>query len=314
MPDRLRVLALAGGVGGAKLALGLYRVLAPEEFCVVVNTGDDEEIHGLHISPDLDTVMYTLAGIENPDTGWGRRDDRFAALAALEQLGGDAWFRLGDCDIGTHLRRTELLNAGWSLSAVTSELCGRLGVACTVAPMSDQRIRTVVLTESGPISFQEYFVHQRCEPVLLGLRFEGADTARPSEAFHKALDQAAVIVFCPSNPFVSIGPILAIPGVREAIAEFKGSRLAVSPIIGGRAVKGPAAKMLAELGDEESAIAVARRYQGLCDIYVLDRQDEALSGSIASLGMRPLVTSSLMTSEQDKVGLAQTVLRAAERF
>jgi LPPG:FO 2-phospho-L-lactate transferase len=312
MPNRPRVLALAGGVGGAKLALGLYRILAPDDLCVVVNTGDDEEIHGLHISPDLDTVMYTLAGIENPDTGWGRRDETFAALTALEQLGGDAWFRLGDYDIGTHLRRTELLNAGWSLSTVTAELCRRLGVGCAVAPMSDERVRTIVLTDSGPLSFQEYFVHQRCEPVLTGFQIDGAAAARPSAAFRKALDRAVTIVFCPSNPFVSIGPILAIPGVRKAIAEFKGPRLAVSPIIGGRAVKGPAAKMLAELGQEESAVAVARQYQGLCDIFLLDQQDEVLSDSIAALGMRPLLASSFMTTERDKIDLARIVLRAVE--
>jgi LPPG:FO 2-phospho-L-lactate transferase len=312
MADGPRVLAFAGGVGGAKLALGLYRQLSPDRLTVIVNTGDDEEIHGLHISPDLDTVMYTLAGVENPEAGWGRRADTFAALAALEALGGEAWFRLGDSDLGTHLRRTELLNAGWTLSAITAEFCRSLGIGCTIAPMSDERVRTLVLTRIGAMSFQEYFVHQRCEPVITGLRFDGAESAYPSPAFRAALAQATTVVFCPSNPFVSIGPILAIPGVREAIANFTGARLAVSPIIGGRAVKGPAAKMLAELGDEQSAVAVARKYEGLCDVFVMDTQDESLSASVSSLGMRTLLASTLMTSEQDKIDLARVVLRAAD--
>jgi LPPG:FO 2-phospho-L-lactate transferase len=304
------VLALAGGVGGAKLVLGLSRVLPPERLTVVVNTGDDEQFHGLHVSPDLDTVMYTLAGLENPATGWGRRDDRFAALDALEQLGGEAWFRLGDADLGTHLRRTELLRAGWSLSRVTAELCARLGVACTVAPMSDDWVHTVAVTSEGEMPFQEYFVNRLCEPPLTGLLFEGADSATPSPAFAAALHSASALVLCPSNPLVSIGPILAVPGVRDAIESFEGTRLAVSPIIGGQAVKGPAAKMLAELGEEVSAVSVARRYQGLCDVFVLDEVDAALAPEVSSLGMRAVVTRTLMLSEQDKIGLARDVLAA----
>jgi LPPG:FO 2-phospho-L-lactate transferase len=314
MSNEPRVLALAGGVGGAKLALGLYRQLEPAQLTVVVNTGDDEEIHGLHVSPDLDTIMYTLAGLENPETGWGRKNDSFTALAALEELGGDVWFRLGDRDLATHLRRTELLSAGWTLSSVTSELCGRLGVTCAVVPMSDHRVRTMVLTVDGLMNFQEYFVHRFCEPPITELRFEGAGSASPSLAFRSALDSSEILVFCPSNPYVSIGPILALPGVQQAVSQFNGVRLAVSPIIGGRAVKGPAAKMLAELGEEESALGVARRYKGLCDIFVIDQEDEALSDSIQALGMRTLVASTFMTSEQDKIDLARIVLQAAESF
>jgi len=311
-PSAGRVLALAGGVGGAKLALGLSRILPPERLTVVVNTGDDEEVHGLHVSPDLDTAMYTLAGIENPATGWGLRDDTFRTLDALEQLGGDTWFRLGDADIATHLRRTELLSTGMTLSRVTSELCDRLGVQCTLAPMSDDRVRTVALTDAGEMAFQEYFVHRRCEPILSGLRFDGVETAAPSPAFQAALREAAVLVFCPSNPFVSVGPILAVPGVREAVAGLSGARVAVSPIIGGQAVKGPAAKMLVELGEEPSATAVARRYRGLCDVFVLDEVDAALAPEVAALGMRPAITQTLMLSEYDKVELARLVLKVAE--
>jgi LPPG:FO 2-phospho-L-lactate transferase len=305
------VLALAGGVGGAKLALGLSRILPPERLTVVVNTGDDEEFFGLHVSPDLDTVMYTLAGIANDETGWGLQDESFTALRAYERLGGEAWFALGDRDLGTHLRRTELLRAGRSLSEVTVELCRRLGVACSVAPMSDDRVRTLALTEEGALAFQEYFVHRRCEPALHGLRFNGAEQARPSPAFDRALDAAAALVVCPSNPFVSIGPILSISGVRDRIAAFAGPRVSVSPIIAGQAVKGPAAKMLAELGEEPSALAVARRYQGLCDAFVLDEADAGLVPAVEALGMRAPVAHTLMQSEQDKVALARRVLALA---
>jgi LPPG:FO 2-phospho-L-lactate transferase len=309
--DAPKVLALAGGVGGAKLALGLSRVLAPERLTVVVNTGDDEEFYGLHVSPDLDTVMYTLAGLANPETGWGLRDETFTALEAYERLGGDAWFGLGDRDLGTHLRRTELLRVGWPLSAITAELCRRLGVQCAVAPMTDERVRTIASTDEGELAFQEYFVHRRCEPVVLGLRFDGIGRARPSSTLDRALNEAALLVVCPSNPFVSIGPILAIPGVRDRIAGFDGTRAVVSPIIAGEAVKGPAAKMLAELGEQASAPAVARHYQGLCDIFVLDDLDASLAPEITALGMRPLVTRTLMLSDQDKTDLARRILDAA---
>jgi LPPG:FO 2-phospho-L-lactate transferase len=305
------VLALAGGVGGAKLALGLSRLLAPEGLTVVVNTGDDEEFFGLHVSPDLDTVMYTLAGLANPETGWGLQDESFTALRAYERLGGEAWFALGDQDLGTHLRRTELLHAGRTLSQVTADLCRRLGIGCTIAPMSDDRVRTIAITDQGPLAFQEYFVHRRCQPVLQGLRFDGIERARPSAALDRALAHAAALIVCPSNPFVSIGPILALPGVRDRIAGFAGARVVVSPIIAGQAVKGPAAKMLAELGEEPSALAVARGYRGLCDLFVLDEQDAALAPAVEALGMQTAVTRTLMLSEQDKVGLARQVLTVA---
>lgn len=305
------VLALAGGVGGAKLALGLSRLLPPEALTVVVNTGDDEVFHGLHVSPDLDTVMYTLAGLANPETGWGLRRDTFLALGMLEQLGGETWFRLGDRDLGTHLRRTELLRAGWSLSQVTEEFCRRLGVAHRVAPMSDDRVRTTVLTDEGELPFQDYFVRRRCEPRVHRIRFEGAERARPSAALQEALERARVLVFCPSNPLVSITPILAVGGVEARVERFRGVRVAVSPIVGGQAIRGPAAKMLAELGEEPSCVAVARRYRGLCDVFVLDETDAALAPAVAELGMAAVVAPTVMASDEDKVGLAKLVLAEA---
>ncbi|MBI4492394.1 MAG: 2-phospho-L-lactate transferase [Chloroflexi bacterium] len=306
------VLALAGGVGGAKLVLGLSRLLPPEALTVVVNTGDDETFHGLHVSPDLDTVTYTLAGLANPETGWGVQGETFQAAAVLERLGAETWFRLGDRDLALHLRRTELLRAGWTLSEVTRELCQRLGVAHAVVPMSDQPVRTVALTDEGELAFQVYFVRRRCEPRLLGLRFDGVERAEPAPAFRQALVYARALVYCPSNPLVSLGPILALPGVREQVERFPGPRVAVSPIVGGQAIKGPAAKMFAELGEAPSCVAVARRLRGLCDVFVLDQVDAARAEEVADLGMRPLVVPTLMASEADKVQLARRVLEVAE--
>jgi LPPG:FO 2-phospho-L-lactate transferase len=306
------VLALAGGVGGAKLVLGLTLVLSPENLTAVVNTGDDDEIHSLYVCPDLDTVMYTLAGIANPETGWGLKSESFEVLDAFERLGGDVWFRLGDHDLATHLRRTELLREGWSLSRVTAELCRRLGVAVRVAPMTDQAAPTIAITDAGPLAFQDYFVRRRCEPVVRSIDLRAASAASPSSAFDAGLDSASMLVFCPSNPFVSIDPILALAGVRERIRSFNRPRIVISPIIGGEAVKGPAAKMLAELGLEVSAVSVARRYRGLCDIFVLDERDADHAGEIEALGMRPLVTQTLMLSDDDKARLARTILHAAK--
>ena len=306
------ILALAGGVGGAKLALGLARVLPPDALTIVVNTGDDETFHGLHVSPDLDTVMYTLAGLANPETGWGLVGETFQALKALERYGAPAWFRLGDADLATHIRRTDLLRQGWSLSAVTADLCRRLGVQHAVVPMSDDPVRTVALTDEGELPFQEYFVKRQCEPRITGVRFDGASSASIAPAFAQALAQAKAIVFCPSNPLVSIGPVLAVPGVREAIAAFKGPRIAVSPIVGGKAVKGPAAKMMAELGEEVSCVGVARRYQGLCDVMVIDEVDREQAQAVGALGMNVMVTNTIMHTDDDKVVLARDVLALAE--
>lgn len=308
------VLALAGGVGGAKLALGLARLLPPEELTIVVNTGDDETFHGLHVSPDLDTVMYTLAGLANPDTGWGLAGETFRTLEALGRYGAPTWFSLGDADLATHIRRTELLRQGWSLSRVTRELCARLGVPrhVGVVPMTDDPVKTMVMSDQGEIAFQEYFVHRRCEPRITGVRFDGAETAAPAPAFREALATARCLLYCPSNPMVSVGPILALPGVRDALSSFSGVRIAVSPIVGGRALRGPAAKMMAELGEEVSCVGVARRYRGLCDVMVIDEEDRGQVPAIEALGMRAVVTNTVMRTDDDKVTLARGVLRLVE--
>ena len=301
------VLALAGGVGGAKLALGLSRILPPDELTIVVNTGDDEEFFGLHVSPDLDTVMYTLAGVSNPETGWGIVDETFQALERLKMYGADAWFGLGDKDLATHIRRTDMLRSGFTLSEVTRSLSTALGIGHPIVPMTDDKVRTRVTTELGELAFQEYFVKLRCEPIVKSIRFEGAEAASPAPGFSQALERSGAIVFCPSNPFVSVAPILAVPGVSQGIKEFGGLRVAVSPIVGGRALKGPAAKMLEELGHDVSCVGVAGRYVGLCDIFIIDEVDRAATARIEALGMRVEVTDTIMNTEQDKVRLAKFI-------
>ncbi|MCL0029088.1 2-phospho-L-lactate transferase, partial [Dehalococcoidia bacterium] len=300
MTEIPKMVAIAGGVGGAKLAVGLARVLPSDALTITVNTGDDESFHGLHISPDLDTVSYALAGMTNRDTGWGVADDSFRTLAALDRLGAETWFKLGDVDMATHIRRTELIRAGMTLSEVTRELTTRLDIAHRVVPMSDDPVRTVILTDGDEMSFQEYFVEHQCEPCITGVRFEGAEISRPSPGFVEALESADSIVICPSNPVVSIGPILAVPGVREALISFRGLRVAVSPIVGGEALKGPAAKMMSELGEQVSCAGVARRYQGLCDVLVIDRQDAHEMAAVFALGIRPIVMDTIMVSEKEK--------------
>lgn len=312
-PSTGLVLALAGGVGGAKLALGLAQILPPERLVIVVNTGDDEEFHGLHVSPDLDTMTYTLSGMYNQDTGWGVDGDTFRTLEMLNRLGSDTWFNLGDLDFAMHIRRTELLRGGATLSEVTRELTERLGIRHAVVPMSDDPVRTVLDTDAGTLAMQEYFVRHRSEPKVLGVRYVGADEARPSPAFAQALSDASRIVICPSNPYLSVAPILAVPGVRDAIADHPGVRIAVSPIVGGAAVRGPAGKMMAELGAAVSAAGVASEYRGLCDTLVIDRQDADLSSEISVEGMMPAITNTIMNTDEDKTELARQVLELAAR-
>lgn len=301
------ILALAGGVGGAKLVLGLSKILSPHQLTVIVNTGDDEEFHGLHISPDLDTVMYTLAGLSNPETGWGMAEESFHSLAMLSTYGAPTWFSLGDKDLATHIRRTELMNSGLSLSEVTQNLCGRLGIRHLVAPMSDDFVRTTIDTNKGPLAFQEYFVHLRCEPKVESIKFQGAESAQPSPMFADALRSATALVYCPSNPFLSIDPILAVGDVRNRIKSFEGIRIAVSPIIAGQALRGPAAKLLAEMGQEVSTQGIASHYKDLCDILVMDTSDAALTQTIQSLGIKPYATNTIMKSDEDKVALAKYI-------
>lgn len=304
------IIALSGGVGGAKLALGLSRILPPEDLLVVVNTGDDFEHLGLSISPDIDTVTYTLAGLANRELGWGRHDETWSFMETMEALGGDTWFRLGDRDVALHAVRTMRLRAGESLSAVTADICKRLGIGPAVIPMTDDRVRTRLLTDAGWLDFQDYFVNRRCEPVVKELAFEGAATATPHPTFMAALADPKLqgVVICPSNPFISVEPILAIPGVRAALVACKAPVIAVSPIIAGRAVKGPTAKMMTELGLDPSAGSVAHRYADLLDGYVIDHADMA---EVVSIDARVTLAQTMMTTIEDRVALARIVLDAA---
>jgi LPPG:FO 2-phospho-L-lactate transferase len=305
------VLALSGGVGGAKLALGLYRVLPPDTLTVVANPGDDFEHLGLTICPDLDTLLYTLSGEANTELGWGRRDETWTFMAALEKLGGESWFKLGDGDLATHVERTRRLAAGESLSVIMDDFRRHLGIAARLLPASDDRVRTSLETNEGRIDFQDYFVRLHCEPVVRRLEFVGAETARPNPDFLAALadpDLRAVVI-CPSNPFISIDPILAVPGVRQALRDCRAPIIAVSPIIAGKAVKGPTAKMMEELGLPVDAAAVARYYREIADIFVADESDEdlfAFSGDLPTV-----LTRTLMVTVEDREALAQIVLRAA---
>ena len=307
-PGGVRALALAGGVGGAKLVVGLAHCLPPGELLVAVNTGDDEEFHGLHVSPDLDTVMYTLAGLANPETGWGLNGDTFTALDMLRRYGAEAWFNLRDRDLATHIRRTQLLSQGLTLSEVTAQLCDALGVAHRIAPMSDQPVRTALETAGGRLSMQEYFVRQRAQPEVSAVHYVGAGDAIPSPGVRSALAQARILVVCPSNPALSIQPIVEVSGMRERLASFNGLRVAVSPIVGNDAVRGPAGRIMAGLGQEVSVVGVARSYRDFCDVLVIDRQDEGLADAVADAGLRPLVTNTIMNSLQDRIDLAREIL------
>ena len=306
------VVALSGGVGGAKLALGLYRTLPAEALTIIANTGDDFEHLGLAISPDLDTLLYTLSGEANPELGWGRRGETWNFMAALEALGGETWFRLGDGDLATHVERTRHLNSGESLSAITDDFRRRLGIAARLVPMSDDPVRTRLLTQGGWLDFQDYFVRLRCAPAISELAFAGADRARPHPEFLAALADPTLraVVICPSNPFISIDPILALPGVREALRRCRAPVVAVSPIIAGKAVKGPTAKMMAELGLEVDAATVARRYGDILDLYIADEEDAA---GFAGLEVPVVLARTLMQTLADREGLATTVIAAAGR-
>jgi LPPG:FO 2-phospho-L-lactate transferase len=304
----IKVVALAGGVGGAKLAAGLQAVLPEGDLTVVVNTADDFDPWGLRVCPDLDTVLYTLAGLANPETGWGVADESFAMLGMLERYGEDAWFRLGDRDLATHVLRTHLLRSGRSLTEVTARLALSLGVAGRILPMCDEPIATVVETPEGPLEFQEYFVRRRQRDEVLGVRFRGIGEARPTGEVLDAVARADVVVVCPSNPIVSVGPILSLPGTREALAAAGAPKVAVSPIVGGRALKGPADRMLSTLGHEVSPVGVAGIYGGVVDGMIVDRVDAGLAAEIETLGMRVLATDAVMRVEGDRARLAREVL------
>lgn len=308
------VVVLSGGVGGAKLVLGLDRILGEGQLAVVANTGDDFEHFGLAISPDLDTVMYTLAGCVNAETGWGLRDETWNCMEALATLGADTWFRLGDRDLATHLERTRRLKTGQSLTEVTRALCARLSVTTDILPMSDDPVRTRVLTDDGPLDFQHYFVRDQAMPRVTGLEYAGSDAAEPTREVLEVLrhpDLSAIIV-APSNPFLSIDPILAIPGLAAVIRATAAPVIAISPIVRGMAIKGPTAKIMAELGHEASARAVARHYRGLVDGFILDSTDGKMLQEIEAEGLKATSCNTIMESIEDKIRVARASLEFAD--
>jgi len=299
-----RFVALSGGVGGAKLALGLAHLLG-ERLSLIVNTGDDFEHLGLYVSPDLDTALYTLAGRVNPATGWGRSGETWTFMAALEELGGPTWFNLGDGDLVTHVLRSERLRAGATLTAVTTDLARRLGIKVEILPMSDSELRTVLETDAGTLSFQEYFVREKCRPCLRQVRFEGAAQAKPSQQVLAALADPALggIILCPSNPWLSIAPILAVAGLKGALLAARVPIVAVSPIIAGQAVKGPAAKIMTELGLAPDSRSIAGYYAGFVDGLLIDEADAAQA---ADVPLAVKVTKTLMQTLDDRIALART--------
>ena len=303
----MKIAALAGGVGGAKLAHGLAQLLSPEELTIIVNTGDDFEHLGLYISPDLDTVCYTLAGLANPLTGWGRVDETWNAFENIEKLGGHTWFRLGDRDIGTHLERTYRRQNGTPLSTITQDFCRAWGVEHPILPMTDDPVYTMVDTkEQGELAFQGYFVHQRCGPSVTGFRFDGLENAFPAPGVLDAIHKADAVVFCPSNPWVSIDPILTVANIRSA-CETK-PVIAISPIIGGDVIKGPAAKMYREMGIQPSALAVAEHYADLLSGFIFDIVDGELQPSIQEMNIATFVTNTVMKDEAGRQRLAKDVI------
>jgi len=311
-----RVLALSGGVGGAKLALGLASRLQPEQLAIVANTGDDFEHYGLRICPDLDTVMYTLARRNNQAQGWGLADESWRVMNALAELDGEVWFRLGDLDLATHLQRSEMLRRGRSLTQVTQQLCDRLGVRHRLLPMTDDSVATIVHTDGGALNFQHYFVREQCRPAVLGFEFSGIETARPQHEFVEWLsgDTLDAVIICPSNPFVSVDPILQLPGVRALLLACTAPVIAVSPIVAGAAIKGPTAKMLRELNMPCSALAVAQHYGDILDGFIIDSADAAQADAIAELDIAVHVAPTIMHSLEDRVELARETLEFAARL
>jgi LPPG:FO 2-phospho-L-lactate transferase len=305
-----RVAALAGGVGAARFLEGLVRVVDPVGVTAIVNTGDDAEFYGLHVSPDVDIVLYTLAGLVDQGQGWGVREDSFNTLDMLGRYGRETWFRLGDRDLATHIHRTELLRQGATLSDVAEDLRRRLALDVCVRPMSDQPVRTQIRTPDGWLQFQEYFVQRRTADDVLEVRFDGASEARPAPGVPEAIEEADVAIICPSNPLVSIGTILAVPGIRDALVRRERPVVAVSPIVGGAAIKGPAARMMETLGMEVSAVGVAAAYREFLDVLVLDAEDRALAPRVEALGVRAVVADTIMRDLDAKVSLARTVLEA----
>ncbi len=308
----MKITALAGGIGASKLLLGLASVMPPEDITIIANTGDDIELFGLRICPDIDTVTYTLAGVINEEAGWGLKGDTFECLRWLARYGEASWFNLGDRDLATHIFRTTALRNGLSLTGVTDQLRRLLGVRSTILPMTDAYTPTRVVTDEGEMHFQEYFVRRKCEPRVREIRFDDIESAQPAPSVLSAILEAGVVIICPSNPFISIGPILAVPGVREALRQTEATVIAITPIIGGRALKGPAADMLSDLGHEVSARAVAALYSDFLDVFVLDEVDASMEAHISSLSTNLAVTNTVMNTLEDKQRLARTVLQLVE--
>jgi LPPG:FO 2-phospho-L-lactate transferase len=302
------ITALAGGVGAAKLLTGLTKHVKQEDLTIIVNTGDDIQLHGLHVSPDLDTITYTLAGIVNEEKGWGIKDDTFQFLDASKKLGLETWFAVGDRDLATHVYRTELLGQGKRLSEVTATLCRAFGVGAKVLPMTDDPFETRIVTNSGTIHFQEYLVKRQAQDKVLGVEYVGADVAKPAAGVVEAVRDADLVVVCPSNPVVSIGTILSVNGVRDALRRGDARKVAVSPIVAGTPVKGPAGQLLRGLGLEVSAYAVAKLYADFLDVFVVDVADSAEKERIEKLGVEVRLTNTIMQSLDDKVRLAKFVL------
>jgi LPPG:FO 2-phospho-L-lactate transferase len=311
-PIVMKLTALAGGIGASKLLLGLAGVMPPEDITIIANTGDDIELFGLRICPDIDTVTYTLAGVINEETGWGLKGDTFECLRWLERYGEASWFNLGDRDLATHIFRTSALRNGLSLTDVTAQLCHSLAVRSPVLPMTDGYTPTRLVTDEGEMHFQEYFVRRRCEPRVREIRFDNIESAQPAPGMLSAIIEADAVIICPSNPFISIGPILAVPGVREALRQTGATVIAITPIIGGRALKGPAADMLRDLGHEVSAKAVAAMYRDFVDLFVLDECDASIEPDIKELGLRVMVTNTIMATLEDKQRLARRLLESRE--
>lgn len=305
--------ALAGGVGASKLLDGLTRALPPEQLNIIVNTGDDIEMFGLYIAPDLDIVTYTLAGLVNPAMGWGLQGDTFACLEALLPLyDAECWFNLGDRDLATHIYRTHLLKQGVPLSEIADRLRLKFGVASRILPMTDTHTPTTILTDAGEMHFQEYLVKHRAQPTVQGLRFENIETAQPAPGVTEAILESQAVILCPSNPLISIGPILAVPGVRALLQQTQAKVIAVSPVVGGASLKGPTDRMLAQLGMQVSAAQVARLYADFLDAYILDVQDAQAQAEIEALGLQVFVTNTVMSGASEKLALAQFTVQVIE--
>ena len=309
----LRITAMAGGVGASKLLLGLYDVMDPRALTIIVNTGDDITLHGLKISPDLDIVTYTLAGIVDPAKGWGFRSETFHALKRLAKYGRGNWFNLGDRDLATHIHRTAMLSEGKSLTEAAESIRSALGVKARILPMSDQPIPTIIESNEGALHFQEYLVQRRAEPIVRAIRFDGAESARPAPGVLEAIHDADRIVICPSNPLISIGPILAVPGIRDALRARKKDVISVCPIVAGKSLKGPSDKMLAQLGHGSSASSVAKLYADFTGVFILDPQDKSLRETIRDLGIDVAIIPTVMKTRAQKRKLARAILKLAEK-